>query len=917
MRANSTIIIIAFLKLLETVVNISTATTQTDTIPFIEFVKRIEDLHAKNVFYDKLWSDSMIVVRKNDKNSLDQVLNSSFKDTHFSYIIDGSNVIVTNSYIIKTTVSDDFFTPSVSTTNKREADVTFLKKTDNTQVASDRKTYVIGTPTNASTKRECTLSGTVRNAEDGQAIIGAQIFIKNLNKGTITDATGYYILTIPQGKNNVEFKYLGREKSNIPITVYNDGHLNVELKKSKILIDEVVIVAERENQVKNLNIGVQQLNMKSIQQLPTTMGEVDIVKSALLLPGVQTVGEGASGFNVRGGSAQQNLMLFDEIPIFNTSHLFGFFSVFNPETVEEFKLYKSGIPANYGGRISSVFDVKAKQGNLKNLSLSGGISPVTGKLTLEGPIIKDKLSFIVSGRTTYSDWILQRINNSQTRKSSANFHDFSAKLAYHINDKNELSFTAYQSSDNFSLRSDTSYHYKNKCARLFYKHYFTPKLYAKLSAIYSNYEYNIISDAQPSIAYKMQYDIDYKSLKTEGHYFPNPKHNIILGSEIIKYDITPGNFTPLTAASDITTFKLEKEHAFESGFYLSDEYTITERLSAALGLRYALFHTLGPYTEYHYNPLVPRRIESRMDSTVYAPNKVVSTYGGPEIRFSTRYTLGINNSVKFSYNRIHQFLHMISNSSAMSPTDVWKTSNPAIKPLIGDQVALGYYHKLFAGKLDASAEIYYKTTQNHIDYKPSAELLLNPDLDVSLLAGKGRAYGLEILLKKKTGKLNGWISYTLSKTELKIDSKFAEERINNGSYYPTDYDKTNNITLVTNYVHSRRYTLSSTLCYSTGRPITFPVAKYDFRGNQLMHYSNRNEYRIPDYFRWDIAVNIYENLKKDKLMHNYWSIGVYNLTGRHNAYSVYFNSNSKGKVKGHLLSVFAQPIVNISYNVRF
>ncbi len=865
--------------------------------------------------------DSVLVKRNGTLTDLSHILDESFRNLPMDFIIDGSNIIITNNYEIQTSLPEDFF--EVNQNKKRgrievnETKATFVNNLEKKEAIITKQLIFIGDAQKNSPKGPCIISGKVRNKEDGQPVVGAQVYVKAINAGTITDASGYYALNIPKGENEIVFKFMGREDSTIPIMVYNNGSLNVDMEESNVLISEVVVTSEKENNLKNLNIGVVGLNVNKIKQLPATLGEVDILKTALLLPGVQTVGEGSAGFNVRGGSADQNLMLFDKIPIYNTSHLFGFFSVFNPETVDDFKLYKSGIPANYGGRVSSVFDVQAKQGNLKKYSLSAGISPVTSKLTVEGPLIKDKLSFVVGGRSTYSDWILKEINTPQTKNSSASFYDLSIKLSYFVNDKNELSLTSYLSKDNFSLNSDTSYHYANKCTRLYFKHFFTPKLYSKLSVIYSNYQYNIKSDEDPALSFNMKYNIEHKSVKADAHYFPNSQHNLVFGAEIIKYDLIPGELTPLLAESDISKIKLTNEHGIETGLYLSDEFKISDRLTASIGLRYAIFLALGSYKEYQYNPLVTRRVESRMDSTLYSKNEIVKTYGGPELRFSSRYILGVNNSVKFSYNRIHQFLHMISNSSAISPTDVWKICDPTIKPLIGDQLSLGYYHNFFSNELEASAEFYYKKTINQLDYKTGTQLLLNPDLDVSLLSGTGRAYGLELLLKKNQGKINGWLSYTYSKSEIKIDGIFEEEKINDGEYYPTDYDKTHDFTLVTNYKHSRRYSLSSTISYSTGRPISFPVAKYTFRNNQLLHYTKRNEYRIPDYFRWDLSLNIYENLKSIKFAHNFWSIGVYNVTGRNNAYSVYFKSNSSRGVEGYLLSVFSKPILNISYNIRF
>jgi hypothetical protein len=892
-----------------------------NSIAFIDFVQTMEKEHPVKFYFDKTWVDSVIVKQTRVPMSLTQLLDDSFDGLTLSYLIDGSNIIITSNYIINSSLPKNFFTVENLTNDISDNDTidlkyAFIEQAEKKEKAIDNKVVTVGDPSKKSIGDNALVSGIIRNEEDGQPIVGAQVYLKKLGRGTVTDSYGYYVITLPKGNNNIQFKYIGRKETIMPVMVYNDGILDVNMKEDLVQLREVVITTNKENNVKNLNVGVQRLNIGEIKQLPSVMGEVDIIKSATLLPGVQTVGEGASGFNVRGGSADQNLILFDEAPIFNSSHLFGFFSVFNPEIIKDFELYKSGIPARFGGRVSSVFDISAKQGNLKKLVVSGGISPITGKLTLEGPIIKDKLSVIIGGRSTYSNWVLQRLNETQFSNSKANFYDLSCKISYDIDKNNSLSLTGYQSKDYFKLNSDSAYHFENKCARLFFKHFFTKKFYGTLSAVYSNYQYNVESDKVPLTAFNLKYNIGYKSFRTDFYYFPNSKHTLNFGSEIIRYDMTPGNFTPLSEESDISSIKLPAEQGIESGIYINDEFKINGRLTVSGGLRFASFFVLGPSKVYEYRTDVSRSTDSRIDSTFYSTNEIVKTYSGPEVRLSARYNLGLNNSVKISYSRIHQFLHMLTNSTAISPTDVWKISDSNIKPLIGDQIAIGYYHNLFSNTIEASGEIYYKKTKNHLDYKSGAELILNPNLEVDLLSGIGRAYGIELLLKKKSGKLNGWISYTYSRSKLKVNGQFSDEKINNGEFYPADYDKPHDFNLVVNYKYSRRISFSNTFTYNTGRPITYPVAKYNFRGQQLIHYSNRNEYRIPDYMRWDTAINIEGNLKSKKQMHSSWSVGVYNVTGRNNVYSVFFKTTSRG-VNGYQLSIFALPIFNVTYNFKF
>jgi len=891
-----------------------------DSMAFLSFVNNFEKDHNVKFYFNKSWLNKVAVKQTHTPTNLSEILYDTFKETKLNYIIDGSNIIITFNYKIDTTIPENFFSRAnnivINSSDSIDLKYTFLNQEEKKENNLNNAIIYIGNKSNRSTGNKVVISGIVREEENGEPILGAQVYVKNRDIGSVTDEYGHYVIFLPIGSNEIVFKYFGRKENTIPVMVYKDGTLNVNMKENLVQLKEVIVRGEKDNKVEDLSMGMLRMNIEELKLIPSSMGEVDIIKSALLLPGVQTVGEGSSGFNVRGGSSDQNLILFDEAPIFNSSHLFGFFSIFNPEIVKDFELYKSGIPARYGGRISSVFDITAKQGNLQKFSVSGGISPVTAKFTVEGPIIKEKLSFIVGVRSTYSDWVLKNLNNQGYKNSKADFYDVSAKISYDINPKNFLSFTFYQSKDNFKLNSDTAYNYNNLCARFLFKHNFSPKMYGKISAIYSNYLYNISSEKFPETSFNLKFNIGYKSIKTDFYYYPNSKHSLNFGTEVIKYDLTPGSFTPISSASDIIPVNLPNELGVESGIFINDEFEVNDRLTISAGLRYALFFALGPGKVYKYNPDVSRSTDSRIDSTLYSSNQIVKTYGGPEVRLSARYKLGSDNSVKLSYNRIHQFLHMLTNTTSISPTDVWTISNANIKPLIGDQIAFGYYQNLFSNTLEASAEIYYKGTQNNLDYKGGADLLLNPNLEVDLLSGEGRAYGMELLLKKKSGIVNGWISYTYSKSELKVNGKFTDEKINNGQFYPSDYDKPHDLNLVVNYKYSRRISLTNTFTYSTGRPITYPVARYDYRGVEVMHYSNRNEYRIPDYMRWDFSINIDGSLKANKLGHGSWSFGVYNVLGRDNAYSVFFKSTSRG-IKGYQLSIFAQPIPNITYNFKF
>ncbi|HLZ15950.1 MAG TPA: TonB-dependent receptor plug domain-containing protein, partial [Cyclobacteriaceae bacterium] len=646
------------------------------------------------------------------------------------------------------------------------------------------------------------------------------------------------------------------------------------------------------------------------------LGEVDILKVLLTLPGVQTVGEATTGLNVRGGATNQNLILFNDATIYNPSHLFGFFSAFNPDVIKSVELYKSGIPAEYGGRLSSVLEVHSREGNKKKLTGSGGIGPLTGRLMLEGPIGGKKTSFLLAGRLTYSDWLLHQIPNTAISNSQAGFFDVNGNLNHEFNSKNSLYFTGYLSQDHFKLNSDTLYNYRNRNLTGKWKHIFDNRLYGVLTAAYSGYDYSVASNLNPVNAFTLKYAINQVQVKTDFSYFPTTSHALNFGLSTIRYGLSPGTFQPQGKESLVLPNILQNEQALESAVYGSDHIDVTPELSLYLGLRYSLYDYLGPHQGYNYAPGQPRDVNSITDTVNYRTGKSIVNYQGPEYRFSAKYAVDENSSIKLSYNRTRQYLQMLSNTTAVSPTDIWKLSDPNIKPQIGDQVALGYYRNFRNNTIEFSVEGYYKAMQNSLDYKGGAVLVLNHHIETDVLSAQGKAYGVEFLVKKMTGKVNGWISYTYSRSLLRTQSPYAAETVNNGQYYPSSYDKPNAVNLIGNYKFSHRFSTSLNMTYSTGRPITLPIARYSLDGSDRLYYSQRNQYRIPDYFRIDFAMNIEGNHRVRKLAHSSWTVGIYNLTGRRNAYSVFFESQN-GVIKGYKLSIFGQPIPTVTYNFKF
>jgi len=892
-----------------------------DNTPFDLFVKDIERQAPVKFMYHPIIVDSFFVSGIFNNEPLSRTLNRVFYGTDIDFFIsDDKRIILTDGYEVRSELPINFFDRSGEELSETDVQVIdFLEKEEqkkilqrtleNTLIEIGRKTQVIdGKYTN--------LAGHIRDSNTGEPLIGALIYIENPRIGVATDAFGYYSLTIPKGNHDLLLRCIGYKDSKRPVMLYEEGKLDIEMIEEVIPLKEVIIESEKDINIAGMQMGVDKLDAQSMKKVPPILGEVDVLRIALTLPGVQTVGEGANGINVRGGTADQNLMLINDAPIYNPTHFFGFFSSFNPDVIKSVELHKGGIPAQYGGRISSVFEVQTKEGNNKKFVGSGGISPVTARLAFEGPIIKDKISYIVGGRSTYSNWILKKIPNPAIKNSSASFYDFYGKLTYDINDKNTIYAAGYYSNDEFSFNSDTTYSYSNENISLQWKHIFNNKLYGVFSGIYSGYSYNVFSKKNEVNAFDMDYSIKNYNAKMDFSYFPNSNHKIDFGISSIYYDLEPGSLMPKGENSLISEVLLENEQGLESAIYLGDKYDISPKLSLYLGLRYSIYQYLGPKTVNLYPPGGPIEDGLKIGEVTYGENEVIQTYHGPEIRLSARYSVGDESSLKLSFNRMRQYIHMLSNTTSISPTDIWKLSDTYVKPQLGDQVSLGFYKNFKNNTIEGSVEGYYKNIDNLLDFKSGAQVVLNDSIETDIVSGVGKSYGLEVLLKKKTGKLNGWISYTYSRALIKVDGEYVSETINNGEYYPASYDKPHSFNLLGNWKFSRRLSISTNLAYSTGRPITFPVAKYTYGGTQRLHYSDRNSYRIPDYFRLDLSINVEGNHKIKKLNHSSWTFAIYNVTGRDNAYSIYFVSKD-GDVKGYKLSIFAEAIPTITYNFRF
>jgi len=877
-------------------------------MPFDRFAETISKENNIRFFYKPTWTEGITIKNDYRDKSLEAVLDETFVGSGLYFITDRGYVIITKGYAIK------------SRLQLAESDTNYIGQTDYSVYFDDEEEgeyqlIRIGSPP-GDKSGNVTVSGYVRNRNTGEPVIGAVFNVEELQRGSMTNEYGYYSMTLPVGEYNVNFSCLGMKSLTRQLSIYESGSMDIEMRENLIPLGSITVTAEGDAKLSRTEVGLEKLSIKEVKLLPTNMGVPDIIKSALLLPGIQTIGEGSQGFNVRGGSADQNLILLYDVPLFNTSHFLGFFSSVNADVINDISLYKGGIPARYGGRISSVLHIIPKDGNKKKIGGSGGISPVTSNLMLEGPIIKDKTSFIVAGRTTYSNWLLKLMEDTGLQNSSISFYDANIRLVHEMNDKNNIEFSSYLSHDEFKFNNDTLYSYNNSLMSLKWRHIFNNKLLAVFSANHSSYNYNISSRNDIYNSFELLHNIDYSEFKSHMTWYPSYSHQVDMGIDIGLYGIVPGRLEPVGDSSVVMQTIVEKQKALLPALFLSDRIKLTDRLSVNIGLRLSSFFAMGPAKVYRYHPGYPRTEDSITDTVLYGNNELIKKYFNPELRLSANYRIGNASSLKINYNSTAQYIHQLSNTATVSPTDIWILSCTHLKPQRGRQAAIGLYTNLFSNNIGISLEGYYKKIDDMIDFKGGAKLLMNENIETDIINTIGRAYGMELMVKKERGRFNGWISYTYARTEIQSKTEFPEEQINKGEWFPANYDKPHDLSVILNYIFSRRFSFSCTYVYSTGRPITYPVASFIYGGADVLHYSDRNKYRIPDYSRLDASITINGSLKSKKLAHSTLTFSVYNILGRDNVYSIYFRARDE-LVQGYKLSVFARPIPSITYNFKF
>ena len=759
----------------------------------------------------------------------------------------------------------------------------------NAVMTFQNKVYEIGDPEHRGTGGRASVHGYVRDVASGEPLVGVSVYDDTGRSYTTTDEYGFYRINLPLGENKLGFSGYSLEDMKLNLMVYEDGGLDVVMKEKVFSLTGAVITSESMSQHRTPQMGIEKVRVNLIKNVPVVFGEADALKVVMTLPGVKSVGEASGGFNVRGGSTDQNLILFNGGTIYNPNHMFGILSSFNTDVISDVELYKSSIPAEYGGRISSVLEVRTREGNSKKVQGSLGLGLLTSRLHLEGPLVKDRTTFILGGRTTYSNWLFNLLpEDSNYAGGRASFQDANLGLSHKVNERNSIHAHGYFSRDKFSFSGDTTFRYRNVNGSLKWHSILSENLSMTATAGYDSYHYSLEDSYSPYTSYRLSTAVDQEFAKLQFKSTVSESHTLGYGLAATRYDLNPGDYQPTGDSSLVEARFLDRERALEAAAFLSDTWKVTDAFTTDLGIRWSQFY--------------------RFDDK--------STYGGPEFRISGKYSFNDFTSVKAGFNTMRQYIHMISNSINVSPTDSWRLSSSKIRPQTGWQAAAGFYRTLMDGTVDVSLETYYKRVKHYIDYKSGAVLVMNENLADDLIETENRSYGVELMVKKTLGKLNGWVSYTWSRSQLREMEDRGVLTINRGEWYNAAYDKPHDVKVVGNYKFTHRYSLSVNLDYSTGRPVTVPVGRYYYSDGLRLVYSDRNSYRIPDYFRLDLALIVEPGHYLKQLTHMSFTIGCYNVTGRKNPYSIYYTSDGN-RVTGHMLSVFAVPVPYVNFNLKF
>ncbi|MCD4709919.1 MAG: TonB-dependent receptor [Bacteroidales bacterium] len=890
---------------------------------FEDFVKQVEAQTDLVIYYNSEWFSGRSFTYSGDSVEAEDAIYDVLKGSglHFSRVGPTRLVVLPqkrlNMSLPVMAVADRGYLEEGTGEGTREGylgvkDPQYLTGIRPEQIA---QTIEVGNRGTSATRGVARVKGKLVNLETGEPVMGATMVDLESGKGSVSDQNGNITMALKPGKHSIRFSFIGMENMNITMEVFSDGEFQVEMRPAVIALDEVQIMGQQYRDINTTDMGVERFSMNSLKQVPVFMGERDVIKISKLLPGITSAGEASVGVNVRGGNVDQNIFYINRLPVYNTSHLFGFFSAFNSDMIRDFSIYKGSVPVNYGGRLSSVFNILTRKGNNKSFTAHAGISPVSANVTAEGPIRKDHSSFLISGRSSYSDWILNQMEDPLIRDSDAFFYDFAGSVNFQPNTSNVFNVFYYQSYDKFRYSTLSDYEYANRGGSVSWENHISPALTSKVIGTSSIYRFANTDQSEISRAYTHEYMLNHNEVLAEFEWVPNMNHKIDFGSSLIFYRLDRGSVEPYGDASIRNRVDLGFEQALEGAVFISDNINVTDWLTLYAGVRYSLYTMLGPHAVMLYEEGKPKSENTIVDTLAYGKTEPISFHSGPEFRTAVNMKAGPNTSFKLSFNQMRQYLFMLSNTVTISPTDQWKLADYHIDPQSSYQVTGGFYHIFPRLGLSSSVELYYKYSKDIVEYKDGADFITSPLTETVVLQGLQNAYGAEFMLQKISGRLDGWISYTLSRSEMLVQGNNEFESINNGQSYPSNFDRPHVLNVVANYNINRRFSVGSNLVYMSGRPVTYPTSLYYINTVAFIDYYARNQFRIPDYFRMDLSFNIEGNLKADKFMHSTWSLNVYNLLGRNNPQSIYFTPNEYF-IKGYAFSVIGAPIFTISWNVK-
>lgn len=882
-------------------------------VPFSEFADSIFGRTGVRIYSDgKQTGKVRISIRADSMTVFDAVVQSLI-GTGLKVSGWNNDIIVSGIKLISGLPAYDqnIVADSVTVTEKPLDESKFLK----TRGPQSLRTVTIGQVDANSARGIKKIIGRVLDQETGEPLVSVPVYIEETRSGVLSDEAGSFILTLPRGRYNARIGFLGYEEEKFILEVFSEGSFVINLKRAAIRLQDVIVTGESGSAIRIREPGFDRISARNIRSMPVLMGERDILKATGTLPGIISNGEGNAGLSVRGSNSDQNAFFLNRIPVFNTSHLFGFFSSFNSDIIKDFSIYKGYVPAEFGGRLASVFNITARQGNRKNFTARGGISPVAANIVAEGPLKKDTASFIISIRTSYSDWILSKIRDTTINASKARFNDISGGLNRDFG-RTRASIFFYHSYDYFRIAELSSYNYSNNGASLIFNRVVGSAIQAELAVTGSLYDFSTSDRMEPSAAWHHSYSLGQYGIHASLIHALNDKHKLDYGLEMNLYDLDRGTVFPLGDKSLLNRVNLGKEKGVEGSLFATDEFKILKWLSLNAGVRYTIFAPMGPSDVLLYDPGTPRDTRYIADTLHFMKNEPIKRFNEPDIRLSASILTDEDGSLKLAFNSMHQNLFMLNTTTTLAPNTQWKLADYHLSPSGSSQVSFGVFRTIPAHGLEGSVEVFYKRTQNYPEFRGGADFLKNDPVETSVLQGRQKAYGLELYVKRSRRKLEGWISYTYSRSIIKIDGEHSWEKINNGIAYASDYDIPNSLNVVLNYYFSRRVILSSIVTWKTGRPITYPESVYYVDGSPYLNYSERNAYRIPDYFRMDFSLTIEGNLKAKKLLHSSYIFNLYNATSRMNAYSVYFNTEG-GRIRSYKYSVIGVPVFTATWLFKF